>query len=276
MRLLAALLAGGGRRRKPRSDRSAPVIALLHLIGLRPDGKEVLHRKTPRFTAAVKARNDGGASAAVGKQPPCSLGTADRGRESDAARPAAGKPAEPFNEAEGLHSAVAAQKRVQLIDHDEAQVGKKRARLGVLSQQQRLKRLGRDLKNPRGIFQQAALLRRRGVAMPAGDRNARLAAKGRNPLELIVDQGLERRNVKRPDACGRAFAQKRQNGKEGRLGLARGRRGADENVVVGLKKRLCRGVLNRTQRRPAAAVDVVLDKGRVARKGVHQSLPRRP
>ena len=106
------------------------------LVRLRAAVVEVLHRQPPGLLAAVELRDDGAAPASGCQELPCGNGIADGGRKADASRPAARQPAEPFDEAEGLEPAVAAQQRVDFVNDDKAQVSEERGDLGVFGDHQ--------------------------------------------------------------------------------------------------------------------------------------------
>lgn len=194
--------------------------SLLSLIGLRRRRKEVLKRHAPDFLCGLKARDDRRAAASCGKKAPCGLGLSDRGRQSHAARIAARRTAEPLDKAEGLKPPVASQQRMDLVDHDKAQVAEEGREIGVLVDQEGLKRLGRDLKNARGVLHEPPLGGLRGFAVPTRDGDVARLAQKPETLKLIVDKGFERCDVEHTHAFGRIFSKKRQDRKERRLGLA--------------------------------------------------------
>ena len=65
--------------------------------------------------------------------------------------------------------------------------------------------------------------------------NACMPAHLLEPGELIVDQGLERRDVEAADGCGGLLLHEGDDGEKGSLGLARGGGGAQQQVVVGIE-----------------------------------------
>ena len=242
---------------------------VLAFTGLRPAVEEVLHRQSPHLPTAVELGDDGAATAACREELSRRLGVAEGGRQSDPSRPAARQPAEPFDQAEGLQSAVAAQQRVNLVDDDEAQVAEQGGDLHVLVDEQRFQRLGGDLEDARRFPQQLPFPGLRCVAVPPRDADAGLLAQLVQPSELVVDEGLQRRDVKHPDGPRRFLVEQRQDGEEGGLGLAGGGGGGDQDVVVGAEDGLSGGVLHAPQRLPSGTVDVVLDEGGVSGEDVH-------
>ena len=241
------------------------------LAGLRPAVEEVLHRQSPHLTSAIELGNDGVATATRREELPCRFGVADGRRESDTPRPAACQTAEPFDEAEGLHSPVAAQQRVNLVDDDEAQVAEQRRDFHVLVDEQRFQRLGGDLEDARRLPQQLPFPGLRCVSVPPRDTDAGLLAQFVQPSELVVDEGLQRSDVKHADRPRRFLVEQGQDGEEGGLRLAGCGGGGEQDVVVGAEDGLAGGVLHAPEGLPAGAVDEILDEGGVAGEDVHNA-----
>ena len=109
----------------------------LPFIGLRRGVEEMLHGKTPDLAAAVKPGDHRAAAAARSEKTPGGLRIANGSGKADPAGTAAGRPAQPLNEAKCLHAAVAAKQGMNLVDHNETQIPKKRRDLHVLVDQQR-------------------------------------------------------------------------------------------------------------------------------------------
>jgi len=109
-----------------RTRRAHPVRALLRnpLGCLRPVAIEVLHRKTPGLTCLLDLRHHSVAHRSRTEDTRCRLGVADRRGEADASGPHAGHAREPLDQTERLRPTIAAQQRVHLVHHDEAQVPK--------------------------------------------------------------------------------------------------------------------------------------------------------
>ena len=107
------------------------------------------------------------------------------------------------------------------------------------------------------------------VPVPAGDGDALFLAQLVQTPELVVDQRLERRDVQHAHRLRRVFVQQRQDREKGRLRLAGGGGGRQQHVLLCVEDGVSRGVLYRPQALPAGAVDVVLNKGRIALKYVH-------
>ena len=108
--------------------------------------------------------------------------------------------------------------------------------------------------------------------MPVPDGDARLLAEVVEPQELVVDEGLERADVDGPHAGGRVLVEEREDGKERRLRLARGRGGREQDVVVRVEDGLCGGHLDAAKVLPSVAVDEVLHEGGVAVERAHALL----
>ena len=175
-------------------------------------------------------------------------------------------------QAERLPAAVAAHERVDLVDDHEAQVAKEVGDGAVAVQQHGLERLGRDLQDARGVLEQAMLVRLGHVAVPVPHGDVRLGAEVVQAHELVVDEGLERAHVERSHRGGRVLVKEREDGEEGRLGLARGRRGREQHVVVGVEDGLAGSHLDGAQRLPLVLVDEVLHERGIAIKDVHEHL----
>ena len=254
----------GGRfhRRRIHRDRFA-------LVRLRRGVVEMLHTEPPDLFAAVEFRDDRTPAAARREKPPRRLGIANGGGKADAAGIAARQGAQPLDQAEGLKSPIRPQEGVDLVDDDKAQVAEEGRDLHVLVDEQGFQRLGRDLQNAGWLFEQLPLLRLIGVPVPTGDGDALLLAQLVQAPKLVVDERLERGDVQHPHGLGGGFVQQRQNRKKRSLGFARGGGGGEQHVFVRVENGVSRGVLHRPQALPAGAVDVILNKRRVALKYVH-------
>ena len=233
------------------------------LLGrLRAIDVEVLHRYAPADARLLDARDHAAPSGATREDPGRRLGVADGGRQADAARADPRHAREALHQAERLCASVAAHEGVDLVDDDEAQVAKERGDGGVAVQQHRLERLGRYLQDAAGLLHEARLVRRRDVTVPVPHGDVALLAEVGQAIELIVDEGLERPHVDAAHRGGRVLPELGEDGKEGRLGLARGRRRREQDVLVGVEDRLGRGHLDGTQRLPLMLVDEVLHERR--------------
>ena len=131
-------------------------------------------------------------------------------------------------------------------------------------QQEGLERFGGDLQDARGLLQQAVLMGGRHVPVPVPDGNARLVAQVVQAVELVVDEGLERADVECADAGRGILPELREDGEEGRLGLARGRLCGQKDVLIRIEDGVRRGYLDGAQALPIMAVDEVLDERGVA------------
>ena len=231
--------------------------------------EKVLHRKPPADRLLGDFGRKCGSVRAARQKFGRFLHVADRGRKPHAARIDAREPGKPLDQAERLRAAVAAHERVDLVDHDEAQVAEKPHEVAVLSDEQRFERFGRDLEHAARALQKLLLARVRHVAVPGPDGNAARFGHGCETLELVVDERLQGRDVKRAHRIGRLFGEKRQNRKERRFGFPGGGRSAKQKMRVRVEEDVARRNLNGAQRVPAVLVDDVLNEGRVAIEYVH-------
>ena len=110
------------------------------------------------------------------------------------------------------------------------------------------------------------------VPMPVPDGDVRLGAQIAQAEELVVDERLQRTDVDAAHGGRRILIEQGDNGEEGRLRLAGGGGGRQQHVVVGMKDGLARGHLDGPQIFPAAAVDILLNKGGVAVEDAHRLL----
>ena len=84
---------------------------------------------------------------------------------------------------------------MNFVDNNVAQVAKQTPARCVAVEQQRLERFRSDLQDAARIFEKLRLVGRGDVSVPSPDRDVRFLAKGVEPLELIVDEGLERADI---------------------------------------------------------------------------------
>ena len=241
----------------------------LALVRLRRGVVEVFHAQPPDLPAAVEPGDDGAPPASGRQELSRVLRVADGGGKADPPRRAARQAAQALDQTEGLQPPVRPQQGVDLVDHDEAQVAEERRDFHVLVDQQCLQGFRRDLEDAGGMLQQLLLFGGRRVPVPAGDGNARLLAQLVQPAELVVDQRFQRGDVQHPHRAGRVLLQQRQDGKEGRFRLAGGSGGRQQHVVLRAEDSLARGVLHSPQALPARAVDIILNKRRIAFKHIH-------
>ena len=237
---------------------------------LRAGNVEMLHRQPPARALALELGNHGAPPRPGREEAPRALRVADGRRQTDAPRIDARQLGQPFNQTERLPAAVAAHQRVHLVDDDEAQVAEQAHEVHMLVQQQRLERLGRDLQDAGGVFEQLGLVRLRHVAVPVPDGDVRLGAEVVQPCKLVVDERLQRADVDGAHRARRVLRKQGEDGEEGRLRLARRGRGGEQHVLVGVEDGVARRDLNGPQRFPAAAVNEILYKGRVALENAHR------
>ena len=241
----------------------------LTLVSLRLRVEKMFHRKPPHLFAAVAFGNNRLPPAARSKKEPRLLGIADRGGQTDPPWITASRPAQPFDEAEGLPAAVCPQQRMDLVYDDKAQIAEKRRYFAVLSNHQCFQRFGGNLQNPRRLTEQFSLLALRRIPMPARYGDTRFFAELIQPPELIIDKRLERRDVQHTHRGGRLFVQKAQNRKERRFGFTGCRRCRQKHILVGIEDSVARRILNSPERLPAGAVNIILYKGCVSIKNIH-------
>ena len=137
---------GGGRRVIGRWLQRRDLGDLISaFVRLRIGVEEMLHREPPDLFAAFKLRNHRRAVASGSQKFSGSLRIADRRGQADPPRLTSGKAAHPLDQTEGLHTPVAAQQRVDLVDHDKPQIVKQRRDLHIFVDHQRFERFRRDL-----------------------------------------------------------------------------------------------------------------------------------
>ncbi len=177
---------------------------------------------------------------------------ADRGREADPLHGPTGRAVEPVEHGPHLDPAVGPRERVHLVDHHVPQRREAPGRRGVVEQD--LERLGRDEQDVRLVVRVAPPLRGRDVAVERGGREPARQAEPLDAVELVVDQGLQRREVDAEDA-GRALPEGPVHDRDQRcLGLAPGRR-RDHEEVGPRRGRPAGLFLERAQRTPAEPLE---------------------
>ncbi len=244
------------------------------LACLRPAYVEVLHREPPGLAFVLHLRDHRTPTRPGGKEPAGELGVADGRRKPDAPGVDAGKPPQALDEAQRLPAAVAPQQRVHLVDDDEPKVAEEPADRGVLVEQQRLERLGRDLQDARRMLEQARLVRLRHIPVPVPHGDAGLGAQVVEARKLVVDERLERADVESAHRGGRVLGKQREYGEEHRLGLPRRRGGAQQHVFVGVEDGVARRHLRGAQRFPFVPVDEVLHERGIAVEDAHRRRTR--
>ena len=160
---------------------------------------------------------------------------------------------------------------MQLVNHDEAQIAKEPWDRHVTMQEQRLKRLRRDLQDARRSLHQPRLMRLPHIPVPVPNGDVRPVAKLCQALELIVDEGFQRSNVDTADGGRRVLVKERDNRKKRRLGLAGCGRCRQEHMIVRPKDRLRRRNLDAAQTLPLLPVYIVAHKGCIAVEYAHSS-----
>ena len=80
---------------------------------------------------------------------------------------------------------------MDLVDDDEAQVGKEGRDLHVFVDQQGLKGFRSNLQNPPRLAQQLSLLGLGRIPVPTGDGDAHFLTQFGESPELVVDEGLQ-------------------------------------------------------------------------------------
>ena len=233
----------------------------------------MLHRQAPDFLSAVKPWNDSPAPASGSEEPAGFLRVSDGRRQTDPPGCAPCQSAEAFDQAEGLPAPVSPQEGMDLIDHNEAEIPEQGWDLHMFVDHQRFQGLRRDLEDPGGLFHELSLAGPGRIPVPAGDRDRRFFAQLFQTAELVVDQGLERRDVEHSHCGGRIFIQQAQDREKSGLRLSGGRRCCQQHILVRVEDRVSRRVLYRPQCLPARPVNIVLNKRRVAIKNVHSCPP---
>ena len=193
---------------------------------------------------------------------------ADRRGETDPTGLMPDGAGKPRDLTEHLCTAVGADQRVNLVDHDIAQIREQTRQVVCTVHQHGFERFRCDLQDPGGIFQKFGLLRRTDVSVPARQGNARCVEHLLHTQKLVVDQRFQRRDIEDGNGrhawrTGRKF---RKNRKKSRLRLSRRRRRGKQKVGIGLENHPCRLQLNLAQLRPAVRIDIFPDIGREAGK----------
>ena len=197
------------------------VVPSVRLLFLR--NEKVLHGQAPAHGRLLKLRHYCASPGTAAEKIRRFLRITDRSRQTNAARIRSRKTRKPFNQTHGLPAAVAAHQRMYFINDDEAQIAEKSRNDGMLPEQQCLERFRSDLENARRMLNEFTLSRLSNVSVPCPDGDAAFGAEIRQTLELIVDQRLERRDIKRADRSRRLFRKERQNREKGGFRFARGR-----------------------------------------------------
>ena len=149
-----------------------------------------------------------------------------------------------------LITAVAARKRVYLIDYNKTQVSEYARDIVRPIYQHRFKRFRRYLKHAARLLKQFLLVRRGNVSVPVRHRDAGHVQKLPDSAELIVYQAFQRRDIKHTDRARHVLPQKGQYGKECRLGLSGCGKRSEEQIILGPENAFCRRYLDRAQRIP--------------------------
>ena len=158
---------------------------------------------------------------------------------------------------------------MDLIDDDEAQIAKEGGHVCVAVEKHGLERFGRNLKDTRWAAHESLLLSVGDVAVPMPDRDVAFGTDVVEAQELVVDEGLERRDVKTADGGRRLLLHERDDGEEGCLRLTGGGGSAEQQVGVGAKEHVTGSRLYGAERVPAATVDVVANGWGIASVDVH-------
>ncbi len=232
--------------------------------------EKMLHGQTPHFLLPLKPGNHRPPAAACRQKPACRLRISDGGGEADSPGTAARRSAEPFYEAEGLHSPVSPQQGVDLVNDDKPQIAEQSRNLHVLVDHERLQGLRRDLKNAGWPAQKLPLPGLGRVAVPPGHGDPRLLAQFIQPSELVVDQRLQGGDIERPHTGGGILLHQGQNGEKCRLRLSRRRGRGQKHIVLCAENGFSGGILHPSQGLPSGPVYIVLNKRGISLKHIHK------
>ena len=257
-------LVGGLACGRPSSE---AVLAALGRLGA--GDVEVLHRDAPALLGGVEPGDDAAPPRAGGEVGAGGGGVADGGGEADPPGVHARETREPLDAAQGLVPAVPTEQGVDLVDHDEAQVREDPPDRGVAVQEHGLERLRGYLEDSGGVLEHLGLVGLRDVPVPVPHGYVALGAEVLQAEELVVDQRLQGADVDAADRGGRVLPELGEDGEEGRLGLARGGRRGEKDVVVRVEDGVGGRDLHGTEALPVVVVDEVLDEGCVAVEGAH-------
>ncbi len=196
------------------------------------------------------------------------LGITDRGAEADALDVVVGEAGQALDDAHEMGAAVASGHGVDLVDDDEAQVDEQLLGRDLGRHQHDLERLGRGHQEIHRLLQKPPARALADVAVPQETVAADHLGVEAETLGLVVEQGLDGRDVQGPDrfAVSRMRDEIGQHREHRGLGLAARGRGQDHGVLA-VEDGVSRQVLDRAQRTPAeAGDDGLLQPGREPRK----------
>jgi hypothetical protein len=174
------------------------------------------------------------------------LGVADGRAQTHALHVVARQGREPLDHAQQVRAAVAARERVDLIDHDHPQIPKQPRRVDRLRDQHDLERLRRGHQQLGRLAQELPPLVAGRVAVPHEAPQPDHLRVLIQPLGLVVEQRLDRRDVEGSDAHGLIADHARDRREHAGLGLAACGRGQDHRVAT-REQSLARELLHRTQ-----------------------------
>ncbi len=233
---------------------------------------EMLHAQPPFDALGLDPGDDRLPPGAQGEELPRPLRVAHGGGQADAPGVDPRQTAQTLNKAQGLSAPVPPQEGVNLVDDHEPQITEELGDSGVLVEQHGLQGLRGDLQNAGGALHEPFLVALGHVAVPVPDGNVCLLAQVVEPEELVVDEGLQGADVDAAHGGRWVLRKEGNNGEEGRLRLAGGGRGGEEQVIVRAEDHLRRSHLDGPEALPAVAVDVLLHKGGVVVEDVHGKL----
>ena len=174
-----------------------------------------------QFTGRAGQTGAGDLPAAAGAKPPGRLGIIlQRGGQADPARQAAADPFQPGQQALQLQATVCTGHGMKLVDHHKAQVGKQDRGLFRMIRQKRFQGFRRDLDDAFRAGQRRGPGRTGRFSVPGADGDVAVLQQQVQPLELVIDQGPQRADIKDGDRSGRIFAKQCQHRKKGSFRFA--------------------------------------------------------
>ncbi|MNJ42711.1 hypothetical protein D3C77_376860 [compost metagenome] len=148
---------------------------------------------------------------------------------------------------------------MEFVDDDGVQRSQQPARICRTAKKECLDRFRRDHHHATGGLQHPSLRALRRVAVPTDQVHSEPLAQKVQASMLIVDQGLERRDIKNGDARLLTVGRLGEQRQEGRLRLAGGGRRRDHDVPVVSEDFLNSLILDRPQFAPAFVADPAAD-----------------
>ena len=105
--------------------------------------------------------------------------------------------------------------------------------------------------------------------MPPKNRNTGLFTDLIETAKLVVDESLQRGNIKNANCAGGVFVQQRENREKGGLGFPGGGGCCQKNIVFCTENSITCSILDAAKCLPAGAIDIVLNERGISGKNIH-------